>query len=160
MQIFEKAKLLAKKYKGECLSTSYSICKGKNALKFKCQNNHTFFIAADIIEAIQVSSQATVLSQVNSAKSAETAASSSSSFSPKIISATNDDWCYKCRKFFNTCKEVAALNGIMVVEGLYNSKITLKCEKKHHSFKISYTKKLNTLSCSDCRKEEREEWKE
>jgi hypothetical protein len=26
--------------------------------------------------------------------------------------------------------------------------------------KISYTKKLQTLSCADCRKEEREEWKE
>lgn len=48
----------------------------------------------------------------------------------------------------------------MVVEGLYNTKITLKCEKKYHQFKISYTKKLNTLTCSDCRKEEREEWKE
>ena len=34
------------------------------------------------------------------------------------------------------------------------------CDKKHHTFRISYTKKLHTLSCSDCRREEREEWKE
>ena len=47
---FEKAKILAQKYNGECLSASYSICKGKNALKFRCQNNHIFFIPVDMIE--------------------------------------------------------------------------------------------------------------
>ena len=36
--IFEKAKVLADFYNGESLSTSYSICKGKNALKFRCHN--------------------------------------------------------------------------------------------------------------------------
>jgi len=69
-------------------------------------------------------------------------------------------WCYKCKKFFETCQEVASTVGIIVLEGLYSNKITLMCEKKHHAFKISYTKKLHTLSCSECRREEREEWKE
>lgn len=81
--------------------------------------------------------------------------------SPKIIcDNANFDWCYKCKKFYNTCKEVAASHGIHVIDGLYSSKITLKCEMREHQFKISYTKKLHTLSCSDCRKEQREEWKE
>lgn len=83
--------------------------------------------------------------------------------SPKIICGNfgnNEEWCYKCKKFYNTCKEVAAQHSIVVVDGLYGAKITLKCEKRGHQFKISYTKKLHTLSCSDCRKEEREEWKE
>lgn len=43
------------KYKGECLSQSYSICKGKNSLKFKCLNAHTFFIAVDVLENMEVS---------------------------------------------------------------------------------------------------------
>lgn len=73
---------------------------------------------------------------------------------------SNDDWCYKCRKFFENCKEVAQRVGIVVVDGLYQTRITLQCEKKKHTIKISYTKKLHTLSCADCRKEEREEWKE
>ena len=71
-----------------------------------------------------------------------------------------ESWCYKCKKFFETCKEVAAANGLVVVEGLFSSKITLRCEKTRHTFKISYSKKLNSLSCADCRREEREEWKE
>lgn len=93
----------------------------------------------------------------NASKSVKDAAAS-----PKIIcgSSATEEWCYKCRKFFNNCKEVAAEHGIVVVDGLYSTKITLKCEKREHQFKISYTKKLHTLSCSDCRKEEREEWKE
>lgn len=138
--IFEKAQQLAKKFKGECLSTSYSICKGKNSLKFKCLNGHTFFIAIDVI-----------IEEFESSKSVESAATSM---------MKHEEWCYKCRKFYNTCKEVAAQHDIIVVDGLYGSKITLKCDKRHHQFKISYTKKLNTLSCSDCRREEREEWKE
>lgn len=48
----------------------------------------------------------------------------------------------------------------MVLEGLYDTKISMMCEKKHHVFTISYSKKLHTLSCSECKKEEREEWKE
>ena len=44
--------------------------------------------------------------------------------------------------------------------GLYKNKITLLCDKKSHEFTISYSKKLNSLGCAECRKEEREEWKE
>lgn len=139
--IFEKARLIAKKYKGECQSTTYSICKGKNSLKFKCLNGHTFFTAIDIIENIIIDKDTT--------KSVD-----------DVATTKVEEWCYKCRKFYNTCKEVAAQHDIKVVGGLYNSKISLKCERRGHEFKISYTKKLNTLSCSDCRKEEREEWKE
>ena len=135
-QIFEKAESIAKKYKGECVSQSYSICKGKNALKFKCLNNHTFFIPVEVIATLDCDN------------------------SVKAAASSCGDWCYKCLKFYNTCKEVAALHGITVVEGLFAERITLKCDKRDHHFRISYSKKLQTLSCSDCRKEEREEWKE
>lgn len=47
-----------------------------------------------------------------------------------------------------------------MIEGLYSEKIILCCEARQHQFKISYSKKLNCLSCSECRREEREEWKE
>lgn len=76
------------------------------------------------------------------------------------LESTDDCWCYKCKKFFDTCKEVASANGLRVVEGLYLSKITLSCDRRGHISKISYSKKLNSLSCADCRREEREEWKE
>jgi hypothetical protein len=48
--VFEKAKTIAKRYNGECISNQLSICKGKNSLKFKCQNNHIFFLDVDVIE--------------------------------------------------------------------------------------------------------------
>ena len=53
-KIFEKAALLASKFRGECQSTTFSICKGKNAIKFKCQNNHTFFMAVETLETLNV----------------------------------------------------------------------------------------------------------
>lgn len=74
--------------------------------------------------------------------------------------ASEDCWCYKCKKFYTSCVEAAAQAGLVVVDGLYCSKITLECLKKQHHFTISYSKKLHTLSCSDCRREERDEWKE
>lgn len=55
---------------------------------------------------------------------------------------------------------MARENGLEVIGGLFSSKIILRCEKRSHQLKISYSKKLNSLSCADCRKEEREEWKE
>jgi hypothetical protein len=136
-KIFEKAALLALKFKGECQSTTYSICKGKNSIKFKCQNNHTFFMSVDFLDTLNIEG-----------------------IHMKGSRATSDCWCYKCKKFFDTCKEVASTVGIVVLEGLYQNKISMMCDKKHHTFKISYTKKLHTLSCSECRREEREEWKE
>lgn len=145
--IFEKAKLLANMYQGECISNQFSICKGKNSLKFKCLNNHIFFLSADSIE------QSEIVNVVKGTKRVIGAASSHTT-------SANNEWCYKCKKFFENCKEVAARVGISVVEGLYQPKITLQCAKKNHVFKISYSKKLHTLSCSECRREEREEWKE
>ena len=54
----------------------------------------------------------------------------------------HDDWCYKCRKFYDCCKDVASKVGLVVKEGLYQTKIKLICEKKSHEIKITYTKKL------------------
>lgn len=92
MEVFEKAALLAKRFKGECLSQSYSICKGKTSLKFKCPNNHTFFISVDYIESIE-----TRISSINN--------------QPKIVCETLDNdccWCYKCKSFYNHCENAAA----------------------------------------------------
>jgi hypothetical protein len=83
---------------------------------------------------------------------------------PVIVVPSTDSccecWCYKCKKFYDSCKDVAVQSDLRVIEGLFESKITLNCEKRGHSFMISYSKKLNSLSCSECRREEREEWKE
>jgi|LauGreDrversion4_2_1035121.scaffolds.fasta_scaffold40284_2 hypothetical protein len=45
--IFEKARELANRYNGKLVQEYFSICKGKNALKFNCLNLHTFYIPAD-----------------------------------------------------------------------------------------------------------------
>lgn len=120
--IFEKARELAKKYHGKLVQEYFSICKGKNALKFNCLNQHTFFIAVEDF--------------------------------------SSDSWCTKCQEFYDKCTQAASENGLHVVSGLYNDKISIFCNLRNHEFKVSYSKKLNSLSCADCRKEEREEWKE
>lgn len=79
-KIFEKAALLALKFKGECQSTSFSICKGKNSIKFKCQNNHTFFMPVETLETINIEG-----------------------IQAKNPRFSSDCWCYKCKKFYETC---------------------------------------------------------
>ena len=120
--IFEKARELARQYHGKLVQEYFSICKGKNALKFNCLNQHTFFVAVEDF--------------------------------------TSYSWCTKCQEFYEKCTLAASDNGLRVVSGLYNDKISICCNLRNHEFKVSYSKKLNSLSCADCRKEEREEWKE
>lgn len=120
--IFEKARELAHQYHGKLVQEYFSICKGKNALKFNCLNQHTFFVAVDDF--------------------------------------SSESWCSKCQEFYEKCTLAASDNGLRVVSGLYNDKISICCNLRNHEFKVSYSKKLNSLSCADCRKEEREEWKE
>lgn len=45
--IFEKAREIANRYHGKLVQDSFSICKGKNALKFNCLNQHTFYVAVE-----------------------------------------------------------------------------------------------------------------
>ena len=120
--IFEKAKEQANRFHGKLVQEHFSICKGKNSLKFICINLHTFYIPVEEF--------------------------------------SDDSWCNKCQEFYQNCSEVAQENGLRVECGLYQEKISLKCNSRNHEFKISYQKKLNSLFCSDCRKEDREEWKE
>lgn len=85
------------------MSKTFSICKGKNALKFRCQNSHTFFVGANLIDTIPSS---ILLTAKNSANTA---------------AISDDCWCYKCKKFYETCQEVAAQVGLSVVEGIYST---------------------------------------
>jgi len=89
--VFEKAKILSNHFHGESLSTtSYSICKGKNALKFKCNNQHTFFVGVDVVENVVVVSK------------------NGKNIVNEAATCVQDSWCYKCKKFYELCKEVAA----------------------------------------------------
>lgn len=82
MIIFEKAKLLATKFNGECLSEKFSICKGRSSIKFKCLNNHTFFLPLENLEELQLDENR---------------------ITEKCL-----PWCYKCKKFYKTCSDVAS----------------------------------------------------
>jgi hypothetical protein len=91
------------------LSTSLSNSKGKDSLKFKCSNHHIFYYELETIESLLMESPL-FNNSVNEA-------------------ATSDDciWCYRCKKFYQQCEEVAATVGIDVVDGLYSNKINLRC---------------------------------
>lgn len=138
--LLAKAARLAEIFKGECLSTasSFSICKGKNTLKFKCQNNHTFFLGANFLDTFSLEDLHT----------------------DDIASVWHDIWCYKCWRYYEQCREVARQVGVVVVSKPFGNSIELRCEKRGHKFAISYSKKLRTLTCSDCKKQEKDELKE
>jgi len=52
--LFEKGAILAAIYGGECLSNNFSLSKGKEALKFRCLNQHCFFIPIDDLKALNL----------------------------------------------------------------------------------------------------------
>jgi len=55
VEILEKAQKLARVFGGLVKTEkSFSICKGNNSIRFNCQNEHNFYLAADVIAAIDI----------------------------------------------------------------------------------------------------------
>jgi hypothetical protein len=69
-----------------CQSKTFSICKGRKALKFKCLNSHTFYLTTDAID------QATMFL---SSSSSRNSVSSAATHTHK-----GEEWCNKCKRFY------------------------------------------------------------
>lgn len=53
--ILEQARKLAKVFKGKVITEkSFSICKGNNSIRFNCQNEHNFYLQADILGSLDI----------------------------------------------------------------------------------------------------------
>ena len=53
--ILEKAQKLARVFNGAIKTEkSFSICKGNNSIRFNCQNEHNFYLSAEIISSIDI----------------------------------------------------------------------------------------------------------
>jgi hypothetical protein len=57
-------------------------------------------------------------------------------------------------------KDVSEKSNMAVIGGLYKSHISLKCLRRGHSLKLNFRKKLTSISCLECKRMEREEWKD
>lgn len=90
--------------------------------------------------------------------SCATLASSSDEESNSAAPSSDSSWCQKCEVFWRTCNAQARDNGFKLIGGVYAAKLSFSCPEKGHLTKISYSRRLNAgpLSCSACKKEERD----
>ena len=50
-KLLEKSESLAKIFGGQCIShNSFSNCKGRNSIRFNCQNGHNFYLTENQIQ--------------------------------------------------------------------------------------------------------------
>ena len=163
--ILEKADLLAQVFGGKCLSTnSLSNCKGKNSIRFNCINGHNFYLTEDKIRGADIQELSSNWKRARRDLKAYQLAklrNEQVELPMNSINYCDDAWCTKCLDYFSQTVKIGNLNGLRVVGGLYASHILLLCKKSNHMFVISYNRKLTPLSltCSDCKKQERVEQK-
>ena len=134
--ITTKGSQLASWLNAECTSeTKGSISKshGENSLRFTCQNGHNFYLALATVNKLHTMLSTDVLTTTEA----------------KLQLIEGQEWCTKCANFFKKTKEVANRKQMIVISGLYDTEISLRCYKSHR-FSISYSKKLTYLSCLEC----------
>ena len=113
-----------------------------SSLRFNCQNGHNFFLSID-----QVTETYEILTNSNAHP-----------FTSEVLNKIN--WCSKCCNYFDQVKQACLSRNFDVLGGLHEPMIRLQCQKSHHQFKISYTKKLQNLSCLGCNLAEKEDLKQ
>lgn len=160
-QIMCQARRLAAIFEGVVLTEkAFSLCKLQEKLqesvKFRCQNGHTFYK--------QVESLKTSLRNASGRKlSASTAASMSVSSDDETIDVAHQYgcWCPKCEEFYSACKQIAKSSGFRLSGKLFSKDLSFRCPAANHCVPILNFKKVSaTLSCAECKKDQREAFKQ
>lgn len=151
------AKKLASLFEGSVLTDKVlSICKAQESVKFKCQNGHVFYKVVDSLKTH-------VKTATGRKLSASTAASSSISSDEEANDAAHlyGCWCPKCEEFYSACKTIAKQAGFRLDGKIYSKTLNFKCAESKHCMPVSYNKRISqSLSCSDCKREQKEAIKE
>jgi hypothetical protein len=114
-----------------------SICKAKEAIKFRCHNGHVFYKYVDSLKA-------QIKNALGRKLSASTAASSTSS-DEEVQDAAHlyGCWCPKCEEFFTACKKIARDAGFKLEGKLYSKTLSFRCPDRKHITPISINKRVS-----------------
>ena len=158
-----KACELAKIFGGSCLSQDgFSNCKGHNSVRFKCQNEHNFYLTADQIQnsdLFKLDKRYRNATQ-NFVSFREAAKRGEKPFLPvDSMNYEDDSWCPKCVGVYNSARIISQSNDLRYLGGLYSPEIWLLCNKGSHLFSFPITRHTKmthvSLCCQDCKKQER-----
>jgi hypothetical protein len=133
-----QAKKLASLFEGVVLTEKVmSICKAKEAIKFRCHNGHVFYKYVDSLKA-------QIKNALGRKLSASTAASSASS-DEEVQDAAHlyGCWCPKCEEFFTACKKIARDAGFKLEGKLYSKTLSFRCPDRKHITPISINKRVS-----------------
>ena len=137
-QVMGQAKKLASLFEGVVLTEKVmSICKAKEAIKFRCHNGHVFYKYVDSLKA-------QIKNALGRKLSASTAASSASS-DEEVQDAAHlyGCWCPKCEEFFTACKKIARDAGFKLEGKLYSKTLSFRCPDRKHITPISINKRVS-----------------
>ena len=82
---------------------------------------------------------------------------SSSDEESSNLNIASDSWCSKCEEFYRTCQKLAAASGFKLMGSMYSNDLSFRCPAQKHLTKISYSRRhSSSLTCSGCKKDERE----
>lgn len=153
----ENGNKLAALFDGKVLTGRVlSICKAQDAVKFRCQNLHVFYKYVDGLKQA-------IKNATGRKFSASTAASSSTSSDEDAQDAAAQfgSWCPKCESFYSGCKTTARNAGFKLVGKMYSDNLAFRCPDRKHLMPISYNKRISqSMSCAECRREQKEAIKE
>ena len=109
--ILQKADTHAHSYGGKCMSNNgLSNCKGKNSIRFNCQNGHNFYLSEEKIRQADISrlnknwkrARRDLKSYMLSKQRDEPCLVPVNS-----INYCDDSWCNKCYEYFNQASKIA-----------------------------------------------------
>jgi len=143
-----KANRLANLHEGEVMISE----NGLDVLKFRCKAGHNFMKSVDDLSDIP--------DLTRKASYCTMASSSANSGDDDCTSSRSDQsgsWCPKCEAFYRSCKDTAYSCGFKLQGKLYADSLAFVCLAKGHVTAISQSKRITGfVSCTSCRKEDRE----
>lgn len=151
VSVMAKANRLAILHEGDVMISE----NGLDVLQFRCKAGHNFMKSVDDLSDIP---------DLTRKSSYCTMASSSANSSDDECTSDRSDqsgsWCPKCEAFYRSCKDTAYSCGFRLQGKLYADSLSFECVAKGHVTAISQSKRINGfVSCSACRKEDREQVK-
>ena len=161
---------MAKIFNGTVVSDKFSKAKGVDSIRFNCQNEHNFYIAASVIDEADLDLTKKRYKQsrlsLERIHEGEEVPCDVQPGKPIVnLNIDNEIWCHHCVDYFNNCLEVHNKEVFTLVGGLFTKHVLYRCNAKGHMFHVKSIRKhkyqsqfkIQDYTCPDCTKEEREE---
>ena len=141
-----------------------------DAIRFNCQNEHNFYLAANVIDEVDIDvikkrykQSRITLERIHDGS--EDAPEGNAGEPLVKLDVQDSCWCPHCVDYFYNCLEVHNKQVFKLVGGLFTKYVLYRCNEKGHMFHVKSIRKhkyqsqfkIQDYTCPDCTRDEREE---